>query len=114
MGGKKRMKRIVGTVVALAAVLGFSTVSNAALISYNVSGTGSLTTISSIGVFNTPFSAGSSVSVNTDTNGDSIEGDVSLTGGTLNIIGTTDLSFLGLGSLDTNVVVTLSGGTGVL
>lgn len=108
------MKRIVGTVVALAAVLGFSTVSNAALISYNVSGTGSLTTISSIGVFNTPFSAGSSVSVNTDTNGDSIEGDVSLTGGTLNIIGTTDLSFLGLGSLDTNVVVTLSGGTGVL
>lgn len=108
------MKRIVGTVVALAAVLGFSTASQAAIINFDVSGTGSLTTISSLGVFVSPFAAGSSVSVNTDTNGDSIEGDVSLVSGTLNVIGTTDLTSLGLGSIDSNVVNTLSGGTGSL
>ena len=57
------MKRIIGTVVALAAVLAFGTVSSAAVIVFDVSGTGSVNTVSQFapappGYFITPFCAG--------------------------------------------------------
>jgi hypothetical protein len=105
------MKRIIGTVVALAAVLAFGTVSSAAVIVFDVSGTGSVETISQFapnppGFFQTPFSLGSSVSV------DITGGAATLTGGTLNIIGTTPLG--ALGAINTNVVASVSGATGVL
>ena len=45
------MKRIIGTVVAFAAVLGFSTVSSAAYIAYNLAGATTYTSVSSSGVF---------------------------------------------------------------
>src|SRR5215470_1150753 len=111
MGGKKRMKRIVGMVVALAAVLALSTAGNAAPIVFNVTGTGSVNTVSSFapnppGFFITPFAAGSSVTV------DLTGGVATLTGSTLNIIGTTSLG--ALGSISTNVVASVSGATGVL
>jgi len=105
------MKRIVGMVVALAAVLALSTAGNAAPIVFNVTGTGSVNTVSSFapnppGFFITPFAAGSSVTV------DLTGGVATLTGSTLNIIGTTSLG--ALGSISTNVVASVSGATGVL
>ena len=110
------MKRILGMAVAFAAVLAFGTVSHAASTTYNLSGTSVLQTGSSLapppGYFTTPFSAGSYATINTDTNGDSVVGDVSLTGGSLNIIGTTDLGVYGTFLSNTNVA--LSGGTGAL
>src|SRR5258705_5979777 len=105
------MKRIIGTVAALAAVLAFSTVSSAAPIVFNVSETGSVNTVSQFaqnppGYFVTPFSAGSSVTV------DITGGVATLTGSTLNIIGSTPLG--ALGSIETNVVATVTGATGAL
>ena len=103
------MKRIIGTAVALAAVLAFGTVSSAAVIVFDVSGTGSVETVSQFapnppGFFITPFSAGSSVTV------DITGGVATLTGSTLNIIGSTPLG--ALGSINTNVVASVSGATG--
>jgi hypothetical protein len=118
MGGKKKMNRILGTVVALAGVLAFSTASNAAIITINVSGTGSANTVSQFappvpGYFILPFSVGSSVTIDTDANGDSVVGDVALVSGTLGVNGTTPLG--ALGSITTSgVTVTMTGGTGVL
>jgi hypothetical protein len=110
------MNRILGTVVAFAAVLAFGTVSHAASTTYNLTGTSVLQTGSTLapppGYFTTPFTAGSYASINTDTNGDSVEGDVSLTAGSLNIIGTTDLGPYGTFLSNTNVALT--GGTGTL
>ena len=105
------MKRIIGTAVALAAVLAFGTVSSAAVIVFDVSGTGSVETVSQFapnppGFFITPFSAGSSVTV------DITGGVATLTGSTLNIIGSTPLG--ALGSINTNVVASVSGATGAL
>src|SRR5258706_3111436 len=87
MGGKKIMNRILGTVVALAAVLAFGTVSHAAPITFNLAGS-TLQTGSSLapppGYFTTPFSPGSSLTINPDTNGDGLTGqaaDGSLLGG---------------------------------
>jgi hypothetical protein len=105
------MKRIIGTAVALAAVLAFGTVSNAAVIVFDVSGTGSVETVSQFapnppGFFITPFSAGSSVTV------DITGGVATLTGSTLNIIGSTPLG--ALGAINTNVVASVSGATGAL
>jgi hypothetical protein len=109
------MKRILGTVVALAAVLAFGTVSQAATITYDLTGsvlqTGS-TLAPPPGYFTTPFSAGSSLTVNTDTNGDGTVGDVSLVGGTLQINGTTNLGIYG--TFISATTVTLTGGTGAL
>src|SRR5258706_4267994 len=97
MGGKKTMNRILGTVVALAAVLAFGTVSHAAPLTFDLTGS-VLQTGSSLapppGYFTTPFSPGSSLTINPDTNGDGIigqAGDVSLVGGTLVINGITNL-----------------------
>jgi hypothetical protein len=111
------MKRILGTVVALAGVLGFSTISSAAIINFDISGTGSVDTVSQFapsppGFFTTPFNPGSTVQINTDRNGDSVTGDVALVSGTLNINATTPLG--ALGTIVTNVVVSLAGGTGTL
>src|SRR5215475_8935184 len=114
MGGKKRMKRILGTVVALAAVLAFGTTARAAIVVFNVSTTGAVYSVSSFGTvpcganncFVNPFAAGSSVSL------DITGGAVSLTGGTLNVIGTNLLG--AVGSIDVNTSTTLTGGTGAL
>jgi len=88
-------------------VLAFSSISSAATFTYNVTGpNGYVFTISSLGNTTTPFSTGSSVSVD-------ITGNVAtFLGGTLNINGVTSVP--GVGSVTTNVVVTMSGGTGVL
>jgi hypothetical protein len=114
MGGKKIMKRILGAVVAFAAVLSLGTVSHAAIITYDVSGYSSLNTGNSLPpppYFTTPASAGSSLTINTDTNGDSVVGDVSLVSGHLNLVGSTDTGF---GLFNSNVVTTFTGGTGTL
>jgi hypothetical protein len=105
------MKRIIGTVVALAAVLAFGTVSSAAPIVFNVSGTGSVNTVSQFapappGYFITPFSPGSSVTV------DITGGAATLTTGTLLINAVTPLG--ALGTIHTDVSVALSGATGAL
>jgi PEP-CTERM motif-containing protein len=106
------MKRILGTVVALAAMLAFGSVGNASSITFDISGgNGSVDTISSFapappGYFIAPLSAGSNVVI--DVTGSA----VSLTSATINVIGTTTLGFLG--TISTNVVATYTGGTGTL
>ena len=112
------MNRILGTVVALAAVLAFGTVSHAAPITFNLAGS-TLQTGSSLapppGYFTTPFSPGSSLTINPDTNGDGLTGqagDVSLLGGTLVINGVTNLG--AYGTFISATTVTLTGGTGTL
>src|SRR5215472_18147880 len=111
MGGKKRMKRILGTVVALMAVLAFGSVSRASPFTYDVSGAGpadqsggggSVNSVSSFcpaspgcatspgaDWFVGPFSPGSTVSL--DITGTA----VTLTGATLNINLTTQLGVIG-------------------
>lgn len=111
------MKRILATVAALVGVLAFGTPSHAALITYDLTGTSSVQTVSQFapvppGYFTTLFSAGSYMTINTDANGDLVEGDVSNFGGVFNIIGTTPLG--ALGSISTDVVVTAYGGGGTL
>jgi hypothetical protein len=111
------MKRIVGTIVALGAVLAFSTAAHAASITYSLGGTSTFNTASSLapappGYFITPLGAGSNITINTDTNGDSVVGDVSITGGTLYVSGTTNLG--AYGTFISSVTTFVSGGTGTL
>jgi hypothetical protein len=108
------MKRIIGTVIGLAAVLAFGTSTRAATVNFNVSATGSVTSVSQFGdhtcganpCYVNPFAPGSSVSV------DITGGAVSLLSGTLNVVGTNSLA--ALGSIDVNTSSSLTGGTGVL
>ena len=115
------MKRILGMVVALTAVLAFGSVSHATLVTYDLSpsgGGGSVNSVSSFcpgspgcqasgaDFYVTPFDVGSNVVL--DYEGSS----VSLVSGTLNINATTVIGYLG--NIITNVQVTMSGGTGTL
>ena len=122
------MKRILGVVVALTAVLAFGSVSQATPFTYDVSGAGpadasggggSVNSVSSFcpgspgcsaspgsDWFVGPFSPGSSVSLDITGNA------VTLTGATLNINLTTVLGVIG--SIITNVTATMTGGTGTL
>jgi hypothetical protein len=111
------MKRILGAVVALAAVLAFGTVSHAAPVTYDLLGS-VLQTGSALapppGYFTSPFNSGS-LTINPDTNGDGILGqanDVSLVSGTWHIAGTTTIPTYGTITTDTTTVLT--GGTGTL
>lgn len=126
------MKRILGTVVALAAVLAFGTVSRAAILTFDVSAVGGggdtsascgqtsggcLQTGSTLapppGWFTTGFASPSSITVNNDTNGDGIvgqPGDVSFLSGSLHIAGTTNLGIYG--TFISDVTVAMSGGQG--
>jgi hypothetical protein len=107
------MKRILATVAALAGVLAFGSTSYAALITYDLTGTGTVTTVGT-SVVTVPFSAGSYVTINDDANGDSITGDTALFGGVYQIDSTTVLSG-GLGTIVTDVTVTAyAGGLGTL
>jgi hypothetical protein len=126
------MKRILGTIVALAAVLAFGTVSHAAILTFDVSASGGpaatacgtaaggcLQTGSTLapppGYFTTGFATGSFVQVQTDTNGDGIlgqPGDVSFLTGSLHIAGTTDLG--PYGTFISDVTVAMSNGQGTL
>ncbi len=106
------MKRIIGTVVAFAAVLGFSTVSSAAYIAYNLAGATTYTSVSSSGVFSNGLGAGSYVTIQDDTNGDLTPGDVSIAAGTLFLNATFNLG--ALGTITPNTSSTIYGATGVL
>jgi hypothetical protein len=109
------MKRILGTVAALASVLAFGTMGRAALITFDVSNevtlggeldTGSTLAPTPPGYFQTPFGAGSNVVV------DETGGSASLVSGTINIQGTTDLGVYG--TFISNTVTTLTGGVGAM
>ena len=109
------MKRILGTVAALAGVLAFGTISSAATFVYDVTGTGSVNTLSDYataggaGQFVNPFTTGSSISL--DITGSA----VTILGGTLNVVATNQLLGGALGSIDVNSSTTLSpGGVGTL
>jgi hypothetical protein len=111
------MKRIFGTIVALAAVLSFGTVSSAAILGYDLTGVSTLNTPSTLapnppGYFTTPFGAGSYLGINTDTNGDTVEGDVSLIGGVYYTSGVTNLGAYGTFISSTKTFI--NGGTGTL
>lgn len=115
------MKRILGTVIALAAVLAFSTTTRAAAVDFNVTGTGAIVTYSSFGnhaCASTGTSPAGPCFINSFTTGSSVSLDitgsaVSLTGGTLNVIATNLLG--SLGSIDVDTSTSLSGGvTGTL
>ena len=111
------MKRIFGTIVAFAAVLAFGTVSSAALITYDLNAFTTFNTASTLapnppGYFISPLSPGSVVGLNTDTNGDSIEGDVSITGGTLFLDAITNLG--AYGTFISHVKTYVGGATGTL
>lgn len=104
------MKRIVGTIVAFAAVLAFGTASSAAVI--NLSGTSWLGTASTLapnppGYFQTFLSAGSYAVVN-----DSNPANVQLVGGTLRTSGVTDLG--AYGTFISDVTTYMYGATGAL
>jgi PEP-CTERM motif len=104
------MKRIIGTVVALAAVLSFSTASNAAVI--NLAGASFLGTASALapnppGYFSTPLGAGSNAVVDT-----SNPANVQLVGGTLRTTGVTDLG--AYGTFISDVTTYFNGATGAL
>jgi hypothetical protein len=112
------MKRILGTVVAIAGVLAFSTLASAAPYSFNVSGSGAAVTVSTVATvpcgggtpgncFTTPFSAGSSI--NLDITG----GVATITSGTLEIDSVTNI-FGGAIVVTTDVTATISGGLGTL
>lgn len=105
------MKRVVVAMAALAAALAFSPAASAITRVFDVSGTGSLNTVSQFapnppGFFQIPFSAPSSVTL--DITGSA----VTLTTSTLIISGATP--FGSFGSISRTVVVTASGATGVL
>jgi hypothetical protein len=116
------MKRILTTVVTLAAVLSIGTAANAAPYTYDVSGpNGSVVTVSSFAsspctdlpagmpaslCFTNPLSAGSSLTVD-------ITGyDATLTSGSIFI--NTNTVLFGLVTITTDVDVSLSGATGTL
>lgn len=114
------MKRIMTTVVALAAVLGISTAANAVSYNYDISGAaGSVVTVSSFAstpctgypvsafCFTNPLSAGSSLDL------DITGGVATIINGTANIDTVTPL-FGGIITITTDVVGTISGGTGTL
>ena len=123
------MKRILATVAALVG-LGYASLAGAANITFDESGKATVNSVSSFAsdpslppgttgldpVFGPFFigvaGVGSSMSINTDTNGDGIEGDVSLTGGTLKFDLTTPIG--ALGSIETHSVATATGGVGTL
>jgi hypothetical protein len=126
------MKRILATVAALGA-LGYASIAGAANITFDVSGVAAVNSVSSFAadpslppgttgvdpVFGTFFigkaSLGSSMSINTDTNGNGILGetnDVSITGGTLLFDLTTPIG--ALGSIESHSVATATGGVGTL
>jgi hypothetical protein len=107
------MKRILVMVAALAGVLAFGSISSAALITYNLTGTSTVSTVGT-SLVTTPLSAGSYVTLNNDANGDGTTGDISLFGGVYQIDSVTVLGG-GLGTITTDVTVTAySGGTGTL
>ncbi|HTO05660.1 MAG TPA: hypothetical protein VMR86_01265 [Myxococcota bacterium] len=127
------MKRILATVAALGA-LGYTSLASAALLTFDVSGpNGSVNSISpyaadptlppgTTGVsefgpfFIAPFDPNSTVTVNTDLNGNGIIGeanDVGLVGGTLNIHAVTPIGQLGTVVADVVATVAL-GGVGTL
>src|SRR5262245_59381171 len=113
MGGKKEMKRIIGTLVAFGAVLALSAAANAAAVVFNVAGTGKVQSASQYATAPTPgqccldapYGAGSQVTV------DITGGSVSLTSGILFVNTFLDLSVL---QISTDVDVALSGGSGAL
>jgi len=127
------MKRIIATVAALAG-LGYTSLAGAAVITFDVSGVATVNSVSSFAAdptlppgsagFDIDFgpyfighsSVGSSMTINTDTNGNSIEGeanDVSIVGGTLKF--TNLITPIGaLGSLETTSVAVATGGVGTL
>ena len=110
------MIRSLAVLVGVVGLLAVANTPRAALLVFDVSGTGSVNEISGFapppGYFISAFGPGSSVSVETDTNGDSIVGDVSLLGGTLN---TSRFFELGaLGAISTNSVAFMTGGEGAL
>jgi hypothetical protein len=111
------MKRILGTVAALAGVLAFGTSSHAALITYDVSGATTVQTVSSFapppGYFTTPVSSGSSLTLNNDANGDSITGDYTIDSSTLNVNSVTNIGG-GAIVITTAVVASFTGGAGTL
>lgn len=116
------MKRIIGTVVAIAGVLAFSTLASAAPYSFNVSGTGSNTTTTTVApgtsvpssvpcppvgyCFISPFSAGSSIDL------DITGGVATITGSTINI--DTSVVIFGIITVSTDVTATIIGGQGNL
>jgi hypothetical protein len=104
------MKRIIGTVVALAAVLAFGTPSSAATI--NLAGASCLGTASALapnppGYFSTALGAGSNAVVDM-TN----PANVKLVGGTLRTTGVTDLGVYG--TFISDVTTYMYGATGTL
>jgi hypothetical protein len=118
------MKRIIGTVVAIAGVLAFSTLASAAPYVFNVTGTGNTTTSTTLtpgtsvpssylcptaagNCITTPFSAGSSITV------DITGTDATITASVLNINTSLNI-FGGAILLSTNVVATVLGGLGTL
>jgi len=109
------MTRIIGAIVALGAVLAFGARSNAAVITFNVTGS-SYNTASALapppGYFTSFLGAGSNITINTDANGDGTVGDVSLVNGTLYLSGPTDLG--DYGTFNSTVTTYLSGATGTL
>jgi len=106
------MNRILAMVAALAGVLAFGSSSSAALITYNLTGTGTVTTVGT-SVVTIPLSAGSYVTINDDANGDLVTGDISLFSGVYEVDSVTVLP--GLGTITTDVTVTAyAGGTGTL
>jgi hypothetical protein len=127
------MKRILATVAALGA-LGYSSLAGAAILTFDVSAQGTVNSVSSFAsdpnlvaagqagldpdfgpYFIGHFSPGSTLSINTDANGNGIIGeadDVALTGGTVNVDLNTPIG--ALGSIETHVVNTAIGGLGTL
>jgi len=145
------MKRITGVVVAILCVLGFSTISSAALVTYDLSATwpagqypgpygfglaGNITptyTTAPAQGFSvsdqspTPpapdntfgrffvggFQAGSSLTIETDTNGDYVTGDISIVSSSLRSLNATVL-FGGAIIFYTDVIGSFTGGLGTL
>jgi len=112
------MKRIIGTVVAIAGVLAFSTLATAAPVLFNLTGTAASVTSSTVatvpcgggvagGCFTNPLSPGSFV--NLDITGT----DVTILGGTLEIDAVVNI-FGGAILITTDVTASISGGHGVL
>jgi PEP-CTERM motif-containing protein len=126
------MKRILATVAALAG-LGYTSLAGAAIITFDESGLAAVNSVSSFAsdpslppgttgsdpVFGPFFigkaSLGSSMTINTDLNGNGIIGeadDVGVTGGTLVFDLTTPIG--ALGSIESHSIATATGGLGTL
>ena len=104
-------------VAALLGMLGLVVDADAAPVTYDVSGHGSIATVTSAvpdppGYVTTFFSPGSSVTLDLDRNGNGVIGDVALVSATL--VTDRTLDFGGLGAIHSNAVLTLSGGQGAL